>query len=41
LRAYGALAALVLGLVLGAFSDRLAPSARDSTLAVAGFVGTL
>ena len=40
-RAYWALAALLIGLALGAFADRLAPGVRDSLLAVAGFVGTL
>ena len=40
-RAYWALLALILGLVLGAFADRLAPGVRSGALGVAGFIGTL
>lgn len=40
-RAYWALLALIVGLALGAFADRLAPGVRSGALGVAGFVGTL
>ena len=40
-RAYWALGALVLGLLAGTFSGVIAPSARESVIAVASFVGTL
>jgi proton glutamate symport protein len=40
-RAYWALAALVLGLVLGLLADGLSPAARDDALGTASFVGTL
>jgi proton glutamate symport protein len=40
-RAYWALAALVIGLVAGAFADSLQTEARSGALAVASFVGTL
>ncbi|HEY6049388.1 MAG TPA: dicarboxylate/amino acid:cation symporter [Sphingomicrobium sp.] len=40
-RAYWALGGLVIGLLLGMASDRLAPGARAGALAVASFVGTL
>jgi Na+/H+-dicarboxylate symporter len=40
-RAYWALAALLIGLLLGSFSGSLAESFRDDLLAVASFVGTL
>ncbi len=40
-RAYWALAALVVGLALGALADGAAPGLKTSTLGVAGFVGTL
>ena len=40
-RAYWALAALIVGLTLGAFSGGLSESARSAALAVAGFIGTL
>ena len=40
-RAYWALAALILGLLLGAFADRLSDGARSGALQVAEFVGTL
>ena len=39
--AYWALGALVLGLLAGTFSGVIAPSARESVIAVASFVGTL
>ena len=40
-RAYWALLALIVGLALGAFADRLAPGVRSGALGIAGFVGTL
>ena len=40
-RAYWALAALLVGLALGAVADGLAAGARETLLAVASFVGTL
>ena len=40
-RAYWALAALLVGLALGAMSGDLAPGVRESLLAVASFIGTL
>jgi len=40
-RAYWALGALVLGLVAGSLSPRLAPPFHDGVIATAGFVGTL
>jgi Na+/H+-dicarboxylate symporter len=40
-RAYWALAALIVGLLAGAFADRLLPEARAGALATASFVGTL
>ena len=40
-RAYWALAALLVGLALGALSGNLTEGARASTLGVAGFIGTL
>jgi Na+/H+-dicarboxylate symporter len=40
-RAYWALAALVVGLIAGAFADGLQPGVRSGSLAVASFVGTL
>ena len=40
-RAYWALAALVLGLVVGSFSGGVPPGIRESALAIAGFIGTL
>ena len=40
-RAYWAVGALVVGLVLGIAADRLSPSGRDDALATASFVGTL
>jgi proton glutamate symport protein len=40
-RAYYALAALIVGLGLGAFAGSLTEGARESTLGVASFVGTL
>jgi len=40
-RAYWALAALVVGLALGAFSGGLPDNVRSGALSVAGFVGTL
>ena len=40
-RAYWALAALIVGLTLGAFSGSLSESVRSAALAVAGFIGTL
>jgi proton glutamate symport protein len=40
-RAYWALLALVVGLTLGAFADRLMPGVRSGALGVAGFIGTL
>lgn len=41
LRAYWALLALIVGLVLGALADRLTPTVRSGALEAAGFVGTL
>jgi proton glutamate symport protein len=41
LRAYWALAALVIGLSLGALAGELTPAVRAGALGVAGFVGTL
>ncbi|MEO8453537.1 MAG: cation:dicarboxylase symporter family transporter [Sphingomicrobium sp.] len=41
LRAYWALAALIIGLTLGTQASELAPSVRAGALGVAGFVGTL
>ncbi len=41
LRAYYALAGLVVGLIAGMLANRLAPGARDNALGVASFVGTL
>ncbi len=40
-RAYYALAALVVGLALGALAGGLSEGARETTLGVAGFIGTL
>lgn len=40
-RAYWALAALLAGLAIGSFSDRVDPHLRASVLGVASFVGTL
>ncbi|HEX6660305.1 MAG TPA: dicarboxylate/amino acid:cation symporter [Sphingomicrobium sp.] len=40
-RAYWALAALLIGLALGAFAANLAENVRGDLLAVAGFIGTL
>lgn len=40
-RAYWALAALVLGLLAGSFSDAASDGFREPVLAVAGFIGTL
>lgn len=40
-RAYWALLALIVGLALGAFADRLAPGVRSGALGIAGFIGTL
>ena len=40
-RAYWALGALVLGLVVGSLSPRLGPPVHDGLIATAGFVGTL
>ena len=41
LRAYYALAALIIGLVAGMLANRIAPATRDDALGVASFVGTL
>ena len=41
LRAYYALAALVVGLIAGMLADQLGPVERDGALGVASFVGTL
>lgn len=40
-RAYWALLALIVGLVLGALAGRLTPGIRSGALGIAGFVGTL
>ena len=40
-RAYWALAALALGLVLGLFADSWRPSTHEAALSVASFIGTL
>lgn len=40
-RSYWALLALIVGLALGAYADRLAPGVRSGALGIAGFIGTL